>query len=122
MQVYFETLQVDRGRVVVWLRHPHRMLICSMDYLTKRQKEAIEHNASEQKSFIVHCRSPYDKGHVREYKTLDSPMDSKMPILIECHPNESLTTQSQSFFGDYFVLSHDEWHRIVNTTRSILNL
>lgn len=121
MQVYFETLQVQRTQVLVWLMHPHRMLVCTLDYLRQRQQEALDtKDGNEQKNFIL-----YPHGF-EEYKMLQSPMDSKMPILIKCHENELLciptSTNNATRLEDCFVLSHDEMHRILQTTRSVMSL
>ena len=117
LQVYFETLQVQQNGILVWLHHPARMLVCDLKYLQSRQVQSIA-NPTEEKNFII-----YPAGFT-EYRKLDPPSDSKMPILIQCHANESLTTPwpGVNNAADHFVLSHEEMTRILNTTRSILNI
>jgi hypothetical protein len=122
MQVYFETVQILGNHVLVWLLHPHRMLIYDLNQLRARQQEALQaaNPQPDQKNFILHPP-------LTEYKMLQSPMDSKMPIFIQCHPNESITTPIGSFgttsnTADYFVLSHEEMNRIIQTVKSVLQV
>jgi hypothetical protein len=121
MQVYFETLQIHDNKILVWLHHPHRMLICDLKYLQQRQEQEGGYaNPFENKSFIL-----YPSGFT-EYKMLAPALESKMPLLVQVRSNESLATTLESSAVnnavDQFVLSHDEMNRILNTTKSVSNV
>lgn len=118
MQVYFETLQVRRdGTILVYLHHPQRMLICDLHHIRQKANESAGDNFSIQQ--------------YGEYRLLQPHSDSKMAIFLECQLAESLTRGDGLGFGgfggfgaqaDDFILSRQEFNRIIQTATSILAL
>src|SRR3954452_10775778 len=115
MNVYFETLVVLRNNIVkVWLYHPHRMLFIDLNELIRREQECKNNSAN---SFTL------ENTNYIEYKSLPPFQDSKMAILIEVNPKESLTRSDSAYAPrEYFILQQEEFDRIVSTAQSLLRV
>lgn len=116
LPLWFETVTVNRTNVIVWLRHPYRMISIDMNDLTRCEQKCGGANLIplQQVPFI-------------EYKSLPAVQDCKMPVLIEMHPNESIITRpcddyAHNNMSMFFVIEREEYNRIVSSVRSILTL
>ena len=109
LQVWFETLRVNRGNsVTVWLRHPYRMLSCDFGELMRQANLGT----SEEKKANQFTLEP---GTYTTYRTLPPVQDCKMCVLIE-------ETPERAFSSETFFLEREEFKRIVSTAKSVLSL
>ncbi len=115
LKVYFETITIMQNNVVkVWLHHPYRMLMCDYQDLIRDSRETAQPNI-------------FPINHFTEYKSLPPFQDSKMPILWEVNPIESLTNMEENLatprsWVQQFIIDREEFNRIVTTTEHLLRL
>lgn len=117
LKVYFETVTIMQNNAVkVWLHHPYRMLLCDYQDLVRDSREP---ETAQANMFPIN--------RFTEYKSLPPFQDSKMPILWEVNPIESLTNIEENPatprpWVQQFVIDRDEFNRIVTTTQHLLRL
>ena len=117
MQVYFESFSFHRdGTVHVYFHHPFRTLVMKLDELIQQSTHSSQ---TDEKYIKIKA--------LFEYRTIDPLRESKIPLLIECEPTDSMTStiaqggiwNNADTYGESFILSRGEFQNIIQTAKHI---